>query len=82
MVKGLAKLGNRLRHVLRDKCVDASLFNAKRGYSPMTQIILTGVCGCLHWVDCAYRPIAVTRQITLNPFQFKRSDCSKSVPPI
>lgn len=36
MVKGLAKHGNRLRHVLRDKCVDASLFKEKSGYSPMT----------------------------------------------
>lgn len=36
MVKSLAKLGNRLRHVLRDKCVDASHFEVKRGYSPMT----------------------------------------------
>ena len=35
MIKGLAKLGNRLRHVLRAKCVDASLFRLKRGYSPM-----------------------------------------------
>lgn len=40
MVKGLAKHGNRLRHVLWDKCVDASLFRLKRGYSPMTGIIL------------------------------------------
>jgi hypothetical protein len=36
VVKGLAKHGNRLRHVLRDKCVDANLFWMKRGYSPMT----------------------------------------------
>ena len=36
MVKGLAKHGNRLRHVLRDKCVDASHFEKKSGYSPMT----------------------------------------------
>ena len=36
VVKGLAKHGNRLRHVLRDKYVDASLFKLKRGYSPMT----------------------------------------------
>ncbi len=43
MVKGLAKLENRLRHVQRDKCVDASLFNAKRGYSPMTLLSLTGI---------------------------------------
>ena len=56
MVKGLAKLGNRLRHVLRDKCVDASLFNAKRGYSPMTKLILTGACRRLHWVDCTCQP--------------------------
>lgn len=30
MVKGLAKHENRLRHVLRDKCVDASLFGEER----------------------------------------------------
>ena len=36
MIKGLAKHENRLRHVLRDKYVDASLFKLKRGYSPMT----------------------------------------------
>jgi len=30
VVKGLAKLGNRLRHVLRDKCVDESLFGEER----------------------------------------------------
>lgn len=41
VVKGLAKHGNRLRHVLLDKCVDASLFGSKRGYSPMTGRILT-----------------------------------------
>ena len=58
MVKGLAKLGNRLRHVLRDKCVDASLFNAKRGYSPMTRIILTGACGYLHWVGFGPTPLS------------------------
>lgn len=41
VVKGLAKLANRLRHVLRDKCVDASLFGKpKRGYSPMTGAII------------------------------------------
>lgn len=36
MVKGLAKHRNRLRHDLRVKCVDASLFMTKSGYSPMT----------------------------------------------
>ena len=36
VVKGLAKLGNRLRHDLLVKCVDVSLFDAKSGYSPMT----------------------------------------------
>jgi len=30
VVKGLAKDENRLRHVLRDKCVDASLFGEER----------------------------------------------------
>jgi len=40
VVKGLAKLGNRLRHVLTDKYVDASLFGQKRGYSPLTARIL------------------------------------------
>ena len=57
MVKGLAKHVNRLRHVLLNKCVDASLFNAKRGYSPMTRIILTGACGCLHWVEAVWKRI-------------------------
>ena len=52
VVKGLAKLDNRLRHVLRDKCIDASLFNVKRGYSPMTGSSLTGTCVYLHWVVC------------------------------
>ena len=37
MVKGLAKLGNRLRHDLWVKCVDVSLFETKSGYSPMTR---------------------------------------------
>ena len=36
MVKGLAKLGNRLRHDLLVKYVDVSHFGMKRGYSPMT----------------------------------------------
>lgn len=58
MVKGLAKHVNRLRHVLLNKCVDASLFNAKRGYSPMTRIILTGACGCLHWVGFGPTPLS------------------------
>lgn len=35
MIKGLAKLGNRLRHDLLVKYVDVSLFAMKRGYSPM-----------------------------------------------
>ena len=39
MVKGLAKLGNRLRHDLLVKCVDVSLFAMKRGYSPMTWLV-------------------------------------------
>jgi len=39
MIKGLAKLGNRWRHVLPDKCVDASLFRLKRGYSPMKRLL-------------------------------------------
>ena len=39
MIKGLAKLGNRLHHVLRDNCVDASLFRLKRGYSPMKPLL-------------------------------------------
>ncbi len=39
MIKGLAKLGNRWRHVLRDNCVDASLFGLKRGYSPMKPLL-------------------------------------------
>jgi len=43
VVKGLAKLGNRLRHDLPVKCVDVSLFAMKRGYSPMTgQLYRTG----------------------------------------
>jgi hypothetical protein len=65
VVKGLAKHVNRLRHVLLNKCVDASLFNAKRGYSPMTRIILTGACGCLHWVEsvctASARPVIPVR---------------------
>ena len=36
MVKGLAKLGNRIRHGLLAKYVDVHLFRLKRGYSPMT----------------------------------------------
>lgn len=36
MVKGLAKLRNRLRHDLLVKCVDVSLFKTKSGYSPVT----------------------------------------------
>lgn len=43
MVKGLAKLRNRLRHGRTAKCVDASTSRSvKVGYSPMTgQIIAT-----------------------------------------
>ncbi len=37
VVKGLAKRGNCLRHDLRAKYVDVSLFGAKSGYSPMTR---------------------------------------------
>lgn len=40
VVNGLAKHGNRLRHAVAGKCVDASLFEAKRGYSPMTPRIV------------------------------------------
>lgn len=40
MVNGLAKYGNRLRHAVAGKYVDASLFWAKRGYSPMTPRII------------------------------------------
>ncbi len=36
VVKGLAGLGNCLRHDLRVKYVDVSLFVLKSGYSPMT----------------------------------------------
>lgn len=36
MVKGLAKLKNRLRHGLRAKYVDVNTFMLKVGYSPMT----------------------------------------------
>lgn len=42
MVKGLAKLGNRLRHVLRDKCVDASLLGEER-LLPNDGLILTAM---------------------------------------
>jgi hypothetical protein len=41
VVKGLAKLANRLRHDQMVKCVDVSLFTVKSGYSPMTRKILT-----------------------------------------
>ncbi len=41
MVKGLARCGNCLRHDLRVKCVGASLFVAKSGYSPMTPSFYT-----------------------------------------
>lgn len=40
VVNGLAKYGNRLRHAVAGKYVDASLFWAKRGYSPMTPPII------------------------------------------
>lgn len=40
VVNGLAKYGNRLRHAVAGKYVDASLFWAKRGYSPMTPRII------------------------------------------
>lgn len=40
MVNGLAKRGTACAMVLRTKHVDASLFRAKSGYSPMTEIIL------------------------------------------
>ena len=43
MVKGLAKLWNRLRHDLRVKCVDVSLFDAKSGYSPMSEFLKQGI---------------------------------------
>ena len=36
MVKGLAKLGNRLRHDRRVKCVDAGPSELQGDYSPMT----------------------------------------------
>ena len=36
MVKGLARPGDCSRHGLSAKCVDASLFVVKSGYSPMT----------------------------------------------
>lgn len=39
MVKGLAKLGNCLRHDREVKRVDVSLFGTKSGYSPMTRIL-------------------------------------------
>ncbi len=42
MVKGLAKHENRLRHVLRDKCVDASLFGEER-LLPNDRSILTAM---------------------------------------
>lgn len=37
MVKGLAKLGNRLRHDRQVKCVDASPSGVQGDYSPMTK---------------------------------------------
>lgn len=40
MVKGLAKSGNRLRHGMDAKCVDAGLLRVKSGYSPMTGAIV------------------------------------------
>ncbi len=51
MVKGLAKLGNRLRHDLMVKYVDVSLFEAKRGYSPMTPAILISKVLSRLWLD-------------------------------
>ncbi len=49
MVKGLAKLGNRLRHGRKAKYVDASPFGmAKGGYSPMTGRIVQGKANCVH----------------------------------
>jgi len=36
VVKGLARREHCLRHAVNGKCVDASLFARKSGYSPMT----------------------------------------------
>jgi hypothetical protein len=40
MVKGLAKPRSSLRHDRKVKCVDASPFEVKGGYSPMTVAML------------------------------------------
>ncbi len=52
VVKGLAKHENRLRHVLRDKCVDASLFEKER-LLPNDRINLNSSAGDHLWTITA-----------------------------